>query len=218
MEPLAIIYPDPQNADKEVREAIKYALETPCAIAVRSGGHQYSGASSTFGKNIQLDVSDTYLTFELLDDVKTNERPLVRVGVGFPLVVLNEKLGELGLFVPHGQCSHVHVGGHAHTGGYGQLGRAFGLFADHIETIEVWTAKDVTEKGDEAKARVITRGSDDDDDRDLFYAVLGGSPGNYGILTHVTLKTRRDVDHPDSRGLKLVAMYNKEVRPKRHLK
>jgi hypothetical protein len=215
MDPLAIIYPDPRNADMEVRKAIMYALDNHCAIAVRSGGHQYSGASSTFGNNIQLDVSDAYLTFELLSNINdiNIRRPLVRVGVGFPLVVLNEKLGELGLFVPHGQCSHVHVGGHAHTGGYGQLGRAFGLFADHIKTIEVWTAKDVDKDRENAKPRVISRNSGSQADRDLFYAVLGGSPGNYGILTHVTLETRRDSDYPDSRGLKLVVMYSKEVRP-----
>jgi hypothetical protein len=38
------------------------------------------------------------------------------MGISFRLGDLNSKLAERNLFVPHGQCAHVHVGGHAHTG------------------------------------------------------------------------------------------------------
>jgi hypothetical protein len=45
-------------------------------------------------------------------------------------------------------------------------------------------------------------------DVDLFFAVLGGSPGNFGIVTRVILKPLLDADHPHSRGLRIVAPYN----------
>ena len=41
------------------------------------------------------------------------------------------------MFLPHGQCLDVHLGGHLQTGGYGMIVRAFGLLSDHIEGIEM---------------------------------------------------------------------------------
>jgi FAD/FMN-containing dehydrogenase len=89
----------------------------------------------------------------------------------------------------------VHVGGHAHTGGYGLPGRAFGLFADHIVSARVITA--------DGRARWYSRGATDPEEADVFYAVLGGSPGNFGVLTHVKLEVHKDADHPDARGLRV---------------
>lgn len=204
MEPAAIIYPHAAHADDEVKKVIQYAVQEGVAIAVRTGGHQYSGASSTSGDNIQLDLSEAYIAFEH-DEAKDE----LRVGVSFTLSTLNEKLKEMGCFVPHGQCSHVHVGGHAQTGGYGQLGRAFGLFADHIVQIEVWTVAEAMKEN--GVKRIVRRDSTKADDKDLFYAVLGGSPGNFGVLTHITLKPHHDKDHPFSRGLKMMVKYEKPV-------
>lgn len=57
MHPALIVRP---KGDGDVKKAIKYAVQNGIAIAVKSGGHQYSGASSTGGKNIQIDLSGTY--------------------------------------------------------------------------------------------------------------------------------------------------------------
>ena len=43
----------------------------------------------------------------------------------------------MNMFLPHGQCLDVHLGGHLQTGGYGMIVRAFGLLSDHIECIEM---------------------------------------------------------------------------------
>ena len=108
LEPAAVIYP--ANVD-DIVTALKYAKETNIGIAVRTGGHQYSGASSTSGDNIQLDLSDTFNDFTYDAD-----RNLVHAGISFSLLEMNNRLRERGLFVPHGQCLHVHLGGHVQSG------------------------------------------------------------------------------------------------------
>ena len=45
---------------------------------------------------------------------------------------------------------------------------------------------------------------------DLFWAVMGGSPGNFGILTHVRIRPLHDKDYPDSRMMKFLTEYTPE--------
>ena len=45
---------------------------------------------------------------------------------------------------------------------------------------------------------------------DLFWAVMGGSPGNFGILTHVRIRPFHDKDYPDSRMMKFLTAYTPE--------
>ena len=208
MRPAVVIYPT--NVD-DIALAVKYARENDVGIAVRTGGHQYSGASSTSGDNIQLDLSDTFESDDDFSyDSSTNK---LRMGVSFSLNEMNERLRKEGLFLPHGQCLNVHVGGHVQTGGYGQLSRAFGLLSDHVEGFEIVLAngeyKKVWKPNGENVLKEMTKDEKELND-DLYWAVLGGSPGNYGILTHVTLQPHKDKDHPDSRGMKLVTRYSKK--------
>ena len=182
--------------EEDIKMVIRYAREKNIAIALRTGGHQYCGASSTSGPNIQLDLSRAFCSEEDFQyDESTNR---LRVGISFPLRVFNETLAKKGLFIPHGECENVHIGGHVQSGGYGQLYRAFGLFADHVKVIEIITA--------DAEKKLVTRESNSD----LFFAILGGSPGSFGVITHVVIEPHRDADHPNSRGLFAIYLYDAE--------
>ena len=106
--------------------------------------------------------------------------------------------------MPYAQCAYVRLGGHGQTGGYGQLGRSFGLLGDHI-----WGIRMIDSDG---KIQEVTKASN----KELFYAILGVSPGNFGIITHYTIQVYRDADHNFPGGLgphgfKGVWLYNEKV-------
>jgi len=69
------------------------------------------------------------------------------------------------------------------------------LLGDHVISLEIvdW----------EGNVREVTRESDSE----LFFALLGGSPGNFGVITHFTLKVYRDKDYVGSRGVKSIYWY-----------
>ncbi|KAH8591359.1 hypothetical protein B0O99DRAFT_519748 [Bisporella sp. PMI_857] len=193
MNPALIIFP---KSKTDIIAVIKYARENKVGIAIRTGGHQYSGASSTKAPNIQLDLK---MTFRGLDDFEVfekGEETFVRTSVSWSIGDFNALMGKKKIFVPHGQCINVHLGGHVQTGGYGQLGRSFGLFSDHVVGLEIIDY--------EGNVKKVTKESD----IELFSAILGGSPGNFGVITHMTLKAHRDKDYIGAQGFKGVYWYD----------
>ena len=136
MHPALIVQP---TSDADIITAVKYAKDNKIALAVKSGGHQYSGASSTSGSNILIDLKSTFKVDK--QDLKilpqTGDKTFVYVSVSWSLGEFNGFLADHGLFLPHGQCTDVRIGGHAQTGGYGQLGRSFGLLGDHVREIRL---------------------------------------------------------------------------------
>ncbi|KAF2834333.1 FAD-binding domain-containing protein [Patellaria atrata CBS 101060] len=193
MNPGLIIQP---RNKADIKLTVKYAKSKNIAVAVRTGGHQYSGASSTSAPNILLDLKKTFQGPEDRTVFEKDGKSFVRTSVSWSLGDFNAYLTKHHLFVPHGQCTSVHLGGHVQTGGYGQLGRSFGLFGDHVLSIEL-----IDHNGMEKEVTKQT-------DPDLFYAILGGSPGNLGVITHFTIEVHRDNDHQGSRGLKALYWYD----------
>ncbi|CAN8102517.1 unnamed protein product [Discula destructiva] len=193
MKPGLIVQPH----DKEdIKRTIIYAKQNGTRIAIRTGGHQYSGASSTGASNIQLDLRNTFRASDDLAYFEKGDKSCVHASVSWALREFSIFLGKHNVFVPHGQCAEVHLGGHVQTGGYGQLGRSFGLLGDHVLSLEI-----IDHAGQE---REITKANDPE----MFYAWLGGSPGNLGVLTHFTIEVHRDADYKGARGLKALHLYD----------
>ncbi|KAF9945693.1 hypothetical protein BGZ72_001102 [Mortierella alpina] len=194
IEPQAVIYP---IGDEDIQKAIRYAKTRGLGIAIRTGGHHYTGSSSTSGTNLQLDLSNTYTDFKWEPNTRYSQ---VTLGISISLGKLLSKLEEAGRFVPTGQCSYVHLGGHVQTGGYGHLIRGFGLLSDCVQKIRIINA--------DGDVQWVQRGIQRD--KELFYALLGGSPGNFGVVTDVTMNVYRDQDYPKSRGLHVRVPYSPE--------
>lgn len=121
MNPALVI--QPKNKE-DIKLTLQYAKAQGIAVAIRTGGHQYSGASSTGGQNIQLDLGQTFRSPDdmvLLPPKEPDDgKRFVFASVSHALLEFNTFLGRHKLFVPTGQCAHVHLGGHVQTGGYGK--------------------------------------------------------------------------------------------------
>ncbi|KAF9927822.1 hypothetical protein BGZ67_007306 [Mortierella alpina] len=197
MDPAYIVY---AQSDNDVISAIKLARNHSIAIVF---GQEV--ISTVARRRPRLDLSKTYPTVEW-EDPEDNDYTVVTFGVSTSLGLLNSQLKEHGRFVPTGQCSYVNLGGHCQTGGYGASARSFGLLSDHIQKLRIITADQ-----DEPKFRWIHRDSESEEEQELFYSVVGGSPGNFGVISHVTLQVHRDEDHALSRGVRGRIPYDRGV-------
>jgi FAD/FMN-containing dehydrogenase len=152
----------PRTAE-EVATTILCARETELEIAIRCGGHSFSGESmAEDGLTIDLSAMNAVS----VDPVSAT----ARVGGG---ALLND-VGEAGLphalAMPFGQISHTGVGGLTLGGGVGWVMRRYGLAIDSVLSAELVTAEGQ-----------VVRASEDENP-DLFWALRGGG-GNFGVVT-----------------------------------
>lgn len=184
--PRIILYP---SGEEDIQRAIGLCRDLGMAIAVRTGGHQYCGFSSTLPVNMQIDLSETFPQYEY--DAETN---VLRCGVSHALGDWAQKNNDNGIYLPMGVCAHVHLGGHVHTGGWGMVARSHGLLADRVLAFDIILANGEKERIVRPEEGQTTQHNDD-----VYYAVLGGSKGgNFGIVTHWEFSPLRDRDYPNS--------------------
>jgi hypothetical protein len=99
--PGLIVYPANKQ---EIVLTLKYAKSQKIAVSIRTGGHQYCGASSTIAPNIQLDLSQTFKNpKEDFVYFEKDGNAFVRTSVSWPLGEFADFLGSHKAFVPHGQ-------------------------------------------------------------------------------------------------------------------
>jgi FAD/FMN-containing dehydrogenase len=101
---------------------------------------------------------------------------------------------EHGRVVTTGQDPSVGLGGYIQGGGHGPISRTYGLASSHVLQMRV-----VTTKG---QILVVN----DAENQDLFWALRGGGPGLYGVVTEYVIR-----HHPAPRN---VVMGNVLIAPK----
>jgi FAD/FMN-containing dehydrogenase len=196
--PLMVAYP---RDVEDIVAAIAYARSKNLQIVARSGGHQYSGKSSGGSTTIVLSM-------DAFDQLSVSGN-IAEVGPAVALTVLADRFKQEQITIPHGECPKVAIGGHAQTGGYGHLVRNFGLALDYVEAFNIVLA--------DGKLRTVTRpvpgsvpASDQEKlDREIFWGVLGGNAGSFGIVTNYTFKCIQARDYPNSYGYAATKEYQK---------
>ncbi|KAJ9441401.1 6-hydroxy-D-nicotine oxidase [Diplonema papillatum] len=186
LHPSGIVYAESVG---EVQRVVSYATQCGYKVSIRSGGHQYAGLSScnsAEGKCIQLDVS-------LMDSLAVDGTS-VTIGPGVSLEKLYSELGSVGLFVAAGECSGVQMGGHSQTGGAGIYSRAFGFVSDQVEAFTIVQAGGSVKTVHRPRWGARPFSLNDQ----LYWAVMGGSAGSWGVVTSYTIRAKRDCDYPES--------------------
>ena len=147
----------------DVAAAVGLAREVGRHVAVRGGGHNFSGSC----------IADDAVMIDLgaLCDVRVDPvAKRVVCGGGSRWSQVDAATQEHGLAAPGGFISHTGVAGLTLGGGVGWLSRIAGLSCDNLVSVELITADGA-----------IVRASAGENP-DLFWGVRGGG-GNFGVVT-----------------------------------
>jgi len=147
----------------DVGQAVDFARENELLVAVKCGGHSHSGKSSCDG-GMQIDLST--LRYAHADRASRT----AYVAGGSLLGELDRESMALGLVTTAGTVSHTGVGGLTLGGGFGRVGRRFGLALDNVKSVDIVTADGQL------------RHASADENPDLYWGVRGGG-GNFGVAT-----------------------------------
>ncbi|MGH8224254.1 MAG: FAD-binding oxidoreductase [Woeseiaceae bacterium] len=147
----------------DIQHAVNFAREHELLLAVKCGGHSWSGKSTCNG-GLLLDLS----TFRNVRVDPAKRRAYVAGG---------SLLGELdyesmahGLVTTAGTVSHTGVSGLTLGGGFGRVARRFGLALDNVKSVDI------------VNADGQLRHASADVNPDLYWGVRGGG-GNFGVVT-----------------------------------
>ena len=152
----------------DVVHALAFAHEHELWVVCRAGGHSTAGYSVNSGMVLDVrGLDDVYIDHDAMRAV---------VGAGCTFGKLNAALELYGLHVPGGGCPDVAVAGYVQGGGYGLTSLTFGMHADNLESALVVLAD-----------RSVVR-ADDSTNRDLFWALRGGTGNNLGVVVQLTYR------------------------------
>ncbi len=147
----------------DVIQAVNFAREHALLTAVRGGGHSTSGQSVCDG-GIMLSLAN-------MRGVRVDPRQRrARVEAGALLGDLDREAQFFGLVTTAGTVSHTGAAGLTLGGGFGRLGRRFGLTCDNVESMDIVTA--------DGQYRIASSR----EHKDLYWALRGGG-GNFGVVT-----------------------------------
>jgi FAD/FMN-containing dehydrogenase len=128
--PALIVQP---SGAADIMNAVTFAGERDLLLAVKCGGHSFSGKSTCEG-GMQIDLS-TFRSARVDVDSKT-----AYIAGGSLLGELDHEAMAHGLVTTAGTVSHTGVGGLTLGGGFGRLARRYGLALDNVTGVDVVTA------------------------------------------------------------------------------
>ena len=147
----------------DVTEVVNFVRTQGLPVAVRSGGHNVAGCSVCDG-GVVVDLS------RMKGITIDRERRTARAEAGLSLGEFDTATQAFGLATTMGVNSDTGIAGLTLGGGFGRLGRKYGLACDNVIAADVVTAD----------GRLLRASATEN--ADLFWGLRGGG-GNFGIVT-----------------------------------
>jgi FAD/FMN-containing dehydrogenase len=156
------------SSPHDAATCITWARDTGVPFAVRSGGHNYAGFSTSAGLVIDVKGMDA-ITVDPVMNTAT-------VTGGATNAEAAAALTPHGLYFPGGRSPTVGLSGLTLGGGWGFSCRYLGMTCDSLLATDL-----VTASGD-----IVT--ASENENPDLFWAVRGAGGGNFGVHTSFTYR------------------------------
>lgn len=147
----------------DVIAAVDFARNRSLLVSVRGGGHNVAGSAVCDG-GLMIDLS------RMKGIWVDPERRVARADAGLNLGEFDAATQAFGLATTMGINSDTGISGLTLGGGFGKLGRKFGLACDNLLAADVVTAD----------GRLLTASASENPD--LFWGIRGGG-GNFGVVT-----------------------------------
>jgi len=97
------------------------------------------------------------------------------------------------------------------TGGYSPFfSRSFGFFCDHVQEFTIILPPN--DENPQPRKVAVTKPQKREPgnlNSDLWWAVQGGSPGNFGVITEMKVNGVNDAHHQDARSMSITFVYDK---------
>ncbi|KAF2279781.1 FAD binding domain-containing protein [Westerdykella ornata] len=161
----------------QIQLAVNFARSSNLRLVIKNTGHDYNGRST--GKHALSLWTHNLKKIQYVPNYtsSTYSGPVFKVGAGVQGFELYEAAERHGVTAVAGICPSVGVfGGYTSGGGHGPVMQLFGMGADQILELQVVTAD----------GRFVTVSPNKNSD--LYWAMLGGGGGTFGIITSAVVK------------------------------
>lgn len=166
----------------QVQLAVNMARSLNLRLAIRNTGHDYNGRTVAKGALSVWTHGLKKIQYVRNYEGSSYSGPVFKVGAGVQGFEVYQAAERYGVSAVAGICPTVGIyGGYSASGGHSPLMQLFGVGSDQVVALEV-----VTTNG-----RIVT--ATPTVNSDLYWALLGGGGGNFGIVISAMAKVHRKV-------------------------
>lgn len=174
---------------EQVQAIVVMANKYNIHLTVRSGGHDHEGeCSATDSWLIDFSMMNEVICSQggrVLDNdekiIDDREDLRLSIGPGARFEKIKKHIDQHNLGIPHGTCQTVAIAGFTMGAGWGPWTRKYGMACEHLVAATIVL-------GDGTVLEVNENDDKDSDKGQLLWALRGGGPLSYGIVTRFVFR------------------------------